>query len=230
MSLPRRPVPELCLALFAVVWVTLGIAPWDRGAWALENVPSVIGVGTAVATYRRFQFSDRAYVLATIFLVLHTAGSHYTYALMPLGAWLGEALGAERNHYDRFVHFAYPVLMLGAVRELFFRPPASAPLRRQIVLSAALVLAFGTGWELLEWITAVIVDPGAGTAFLATQGDEWDAQKDLAMAGLGAFFGGILEARRVSRAAHRCRKEEHTSPPARRPAELLQRSTDGGEP
>ncbi len=230
MSVPRRPVPELCLAVFAAVWVTLAIAPWNRGAWVLENLPSVIGVGAAVATYRRFRFSDRAYVLATIFLVLHTVGSHFTYALMPLGAWLGEALGAERNHYDRFVHLAYPLLMLGAIRELFFRPPASAPLRRQIVLSAALAMTFGTAWELLEWLTAVIVDPAAGTAFLATQGDPWDAQKDLAMASVGALFGGILEARRVSRAARRWRAREHESPPARRPAELLQRSTDGGGP
>jgi putative membrane protein len=189
-----RSTPHVCLVLFGAVWIALAIAPWDRGAWVLENAPTVVGVGATVLTFRRFRFSDRAYVQATLFLLLHTIGSHFTYSETPMGDWLSDAMGLGRNHYDRLVHFAFGALMLRATREVFFRPPAAMPRQRELWISVALISAWGCGYELLEWLTASVVDPLAGTAFLGTQGDPWDAQKDLLAAACGSFVGAALEA------------------------------------
>lgn len=139
--------PALCLGLFALVWVSLAIAPWDRPTWALENLPTVVIVGVCIATYRRFQFSDRAYAQGLVFLVLHTIGSHYTYTRMPLGVWLEGLLGWSRNPYDRLVHFAFGLLLLRAAEEAFVRD--STP-RRRWFLAFTVIAFFSMAYELVE--------------------------------------------------------------------------------
>jgi len=188
-------VPELCLTAFAVSWIALAIQPWDRAAWWLENVLTAVVVPVSIVTFRRFRFSDRAYVQATAFMLLHTVGSHYTYSRMPVGDWIRDVLDHSRNHYDRVVHFAFGLLMLAVTRELFFRPPAQLPLRRQLALSVGFIVAMGAAYEVLEWWTAIVVDPTAGIAFLGTQGDEWDAQKDMLCVAIGALLAAAIEAR-----------------------------------
>lgn len=192
----RSRVPQRCLLTYAAVWIVLAIQPWDRGAWALENLLPLVIVPLLAGTFRRFRFSDRAYVQVTAFMVMHCIGSHYTYARTPIGAWLQAAFDAERNDYDRLVHFAFGLLWLVVVRELVFRPPAQVPLPRQLVLGVAVITAGGAVYELLEWWTAIVVDPEAGTAFLGTQGDAWDAQKDMWCALVGAVLGALVEAQR----------------------------------
>jgi chemotaxis protein MotB len=187
-------VPQVCLGVFVVAFVLLGIAPNDRPTWALESSLSVLAVLVAVATFRRFRFRDRTYVAATIFLLLHTLGSHYTYSATPVGALVSALFGATRNHYDRFVHFMFGVLAAGGLRELAFAPPAIVPRTRQYLLVVSLIGMLGGLYEIVEWLTAVFVDPAAGTAFLGTQGDDWDAQKDLALACAGGAVGSALDA------------------------------------
>jgi len=182
-----------------MLWLLLAIAPWERGAWLLENILTVVSVPLAIVTFRRFRFSDRSYVQGTAFLVLHTIGSHYTYARTPLGDLARAALGLSRNHYDRAVHFAFGLLMLSACRELFFRPPARMPFGRQLGLSVALVAAFGGAYETMEWLTAIVADPKAGIAFLGIQGDVWDAQKDFVSAVAGAVLACLLELRLMTK-------------------------------
>ncbi|HZR84260.1 MAG TPA: DUF2238 domain-containing protein [Candidatus Binatia bacterium] len=189
---PRDRVPVACLVVFAVVWGGLAIAPRYRADWLLENLPVFLAVPTAVLTYRRFRFSDRAYVQMTAFLLLHAIGAHYTYSEVPFGDWLRDAAGWSRNHYDRLVHFLFGALFLRPVRELAFR--GREPGRgRAIVLSIAGVAALSVVYELVEWITAAVVDPAAGTAFLGTQGDPWDAQKDMSLACAGALLAALGE-------------------------------------
>jgi putative membrane protein len=188
-------VPALCLAAFLLVWAALAIAPLDRPAWALENLLTAVGVPIAVASFRRFRFSDRAYLQTTLFLTLHTIGSHYTYSRTPLGNWARDLFDLQRNHYDRFVHFAFGVLMFLPCRELFFRVPAVMPRARQLGLAFALIAAISAGYEIVEWLTEIVADPDAGTAFLGTQGDDWDAQKDSLCACAGAVLGVVIDRR-----------------------------------
>ena len=188
-------VPELCLVLFAAVWFSLAIAPLDRPAWLLENLLPVITVPTLVATARRFRFSDRAYVQITAFLLLHAIGSHYTYSQVPFGFWAADTFDLSRNHYDRLVHFAFGFLLLPPLGELTLGAvPRLGPVARAW-LCVANVAACSVIYETLEWWVAVLVDPEAGTAFLGTQGDIWDAQKDSALACLGGVLALLIEPR-----------------------------------
>ena len=109
------------LAVYGVFWAALAVAPLHRLDWLLENILPVIVVTLLIATYRRFQFSDRSYVLITAFLMLHAVGAHYTYEQVPAGDWLKQALGLQRNHFDRVAHFAFGLLLTCSVRELFVR-------------------------------------------------------------------------------------------------------------
>src|SRR5262249_40918982 len=157
----------------------------DRHDWLLESGLTFVAVPLVVLTYRRHPFSDRAYVQMTIFLVLHTIGSHYTYSEVPVGDWVKQAFDLSRNHYDRVVHASFGLLMYLPILEIVSRATRSGPRLPAILLALSCVVAVSTVYELLEWATAVVVDPAAGIAFVGTQGDVWDAQKDTGLATLG---------------------------------------------
>ncbi len=195
VSLREARVPLLCLGALVAFGSAMGIAPRDRVTWALESSILVVAVVLAIVTYRWFRFSDRAYVQATVLFALHVIGAHYTYSATPIGELVSHALGAERNHYDRFVHFAFGLLMVTANREAVVGVVrgASPRLAASLVLAVGLVTAWGALYEILEWLTAAVVDPSAGTAFLGTQGDVWDAQKDMACVTLGGVVGAVLD-------------------------------------
>lgn len=186
-------LPQVLLAGYLVIWLWLAIAPVDRRDWMLENILAVTFVTILVVTYRRFRFSDLSYVLLTAFLLLHAIGAHYTYSEVPLGFWLRDGLGLVRNHFDRFVHFAYGVLLVVPIREWLTR---SAGVRGAwaTALPVAVVLAQSGFFEVVEAVIAELVSPELGSAYLGTQGDEWDAQKDMGAAMAGAFVATILTA------------------------------------
>jgi putative membrane protein len=196
---PPATVPALCLALFLAVWAVCAISPLSRTDWLLENLLTFLGVPIAIATFHRFRFSNRAYVQATVFLVLHAIGGHYTYAKVPLGDWLATAFGLARNHYDRIVHFSFGLLMLRPLRELGFRDDRSLGPYAKLYFSVAGIGLWSMTYEIVEWLVAEIVDPAAGSAYLGTQGDEWDAQKDMAVALVGALIAALFQFRRDGR-------------------------------
>jgi len=189
----RAVVRPVCLLAFLVIWVALAVAPLDRADWLLENLPTFVLVPAFVAVDRRVRFSSRAWVQVTLFLVLHTVGSHYTYSVVPVGDWARDALGLERNHYDRLVHFAFGLLMLRPMCELGFRPGRRPGRLGVLYFCVASVATWSLVYEVVEWLVAAVVDPAAGTAFLGTQGDPWDAQKDMALALVGALLAAAYE-------------------------------------
>jgi putative membrane protein len=201
-------VPAVCLAAFVAVWVAAAVAPRYRADWVLENIPTAIAVPLMLVTFRRFRFSGRAYVQITAFLVLHTVGSHYTYSEVPLGAWMRDLFGLARNHYDRVVHLAFGLLMVRPAYELAFRGDVSIGQPTRRYLSFVAVVAWSAFYECLEWLVAITADPAAGIAYLGTQGDVWDSQKDMALASAAALLAAVADptlarpewaARRVSR-------------------------------
>lgn len=173
----------------------LGIAPKDRATWALENALVVLLGIVAFALRRKFVPSRRASLLLFIFLCLHEVGSHYTYSKVPYDSWfealtgtsLNDLLGFKRNHYDRFLHFCGGLLLTRLLREFIQRFSPLGDLGARVgalgaVMSASLI------YELIEWGAAATFGDGTGTAYLGTQGDPWDAQKDMALATLGSVI------------------------------------------
>lgn len=176
---------HILLALYAVVWISTAIHPRDWQTWALENLLVAVFAGTLAATYRRFTFSDLSYLLIAIFLCLHAIGAHTGYAHTPVGDWLKAALGLERNPYDRVIHAAFGLLLAYPMRELLIRTgKVSGGVANWLAL--AVVMAASSCFEVAEAAVAEIVSPGTGPAWLGAQGDEWDAQLDMAASFVGA--------------------------------------------
>lgn len=187
------PTPSAALGLMALLgfWLWAAIAPLSRQDWLLENLLVMATAALLLGTRHHFIFSARSYWLLGVFLALHIYGSHYTYSQTPLGYWLGAQLGFERNHYDRLVHFAFGLLLIYPLRELLQRAAGLCG-KWLTLLSLATVMALSGLYEQVEMLAALVVAPDLGTAFLGTQGDEWDAQKDAGLAILGALLASLL--------------------------------------
>ena len=175
------------ITVFVAVWTWAAISPKYVADWFLENLLIFIFVPLIIAAGRYFQFSLISYTLITIFMCLHVYASHYTYAEAPVGYILQEMFGAQRNMYDRVIHFMFGLLLAYPVREIFLRL-AKVKGFWGFYLPFDVCLSLSALYEIVEWGVASIVDPAAGTAFLGTQGDEWDAQRDMAAAGSGALI------------------------------------------
>jgi len=195
---PAERYPAVLLLAFSAIWAALAIAPSYRQDWLLENVLVFVAVPLLVATSRTLRFSNRAYTCIFVFFVLHEIGAHYTYSEVPWREWLhmegagtGPGPAAGRNHYDRLVHFCYGLLMFPAVWELFAARASPQRIWRY-VMPVTFLMAHSVVYELIEWGAAEIFGGDLGVAYLGTQGDEWDAQKDIGMATVGILAGLLL--------------------------------------
>jgi putative membrane protein len=197
----RLQYPFILLVAFVLYWSALAIAPNDRSDWALENVLVFLFVPLLVASRRHFQLSRASYTTIFVFLMLHVLGAHYTYAEVPYDAWfksltghtLGSILGWQRNHFDRFVHFCYGLLLAYPIREIYLRV-GDAKGFWGYSLPVNLTMSTSMIFELFEWLAAELFGGDLGVAYLGTQGDVWDAHKDMALASLGALVAMSITA------------------------------------
>lgn len=179
-------------AIAAVVWVVAAMAPVSRSAWALENILLFVGVAWLILTYAAWPLSNTSYTLVFVFLVLHVVGSHYTYSLVPFGDWLRPIFGQERNAYDRLLHLLFGFLLFLPWRETCER--AMGLRRSQAALVAVLIISsISAAYEIIEWVTAELVDPTDAMDYIGAQGDFFDAQKDMALAFMGAAAAVLLQ-------------------------------------
>lgn len=174
------------LGIFIICWVVTFINTTDRANWFTENALTVIFLVGLIYSYRRFVFSDLSYALVFIYLLLHIYGAEYTYAENPLGYWLKDALHLERNHYDRIVHCSFGLLLGYPLRD-YFKNWFQWPVWVCYILPIEITMSFSGIYEIIEWLVADVFFPSEGTAYLGTQGDVWDAQKDMALAFSGAI-------------------------------------------
>lgn len=178
---------QFFILIFLGVWGSTLLGTTDLNNWILENMLVFIFVGFLVYTYKKYQFSDLAYLLICIYLCLHVYGSKYTYAENPFGYWLKDVFSMERNHYDRIVHFSFGFLLAYPMREKFLKW-LKFPVWVAWVLPIEITLSISGFYELIEWAVADVFFPAQGDAYLGTQGDIWDAQKDIFLATLGAVM------------------------------------------
>ncbi len=191
-------IPLLVLAVYLMVFIATAINPYDRATWWAENIPIWIVVFGFVVTFSRFQFSNFAYILTGFFLCYHTIGGYFTFELVPFD-WGNAQLSTlnfdfllpdGRNNFDRLGHFlvgvfAYPFVEI-SLRKAWVNKPIVA------VFFAVFALGFWAGtYEIIEMYYAVIEGGESGVAFLGSQGDIWDAQKDMLMDILGALLFAV---------------------------------------
>ncbi|MCK5724523.1 MAG: DUF2238 domain-containing protein [Gammaproteobacteria bacterium] len=183
-------LPLALLAFYFVVFTLCAIEPYDRNVWWAENVPVLVIVGAIVWLSRMHHFSNTSYFLMSVFIILHTIGGYYTFERVPFD-WVSDLFGFERNHYDRVAHFsvgfyAYAIAEVLMARRL---------VRTRWIVSLFPVFAIATVagmYEIVEWQYAMTADPNAGIAVLGSQGDIWDAQKDILADILGAILVMVL--------------------------------------
>ena len=181
------------LTVFTSIWVNTLIGTNDLNNWFLENTLTVLFMLFLIFSFRKYQFSDLSYLLICVYLCLHVYGAKYTYAENPFGYWLKDYFHFERNHYDRIVHFCFGFLLAYPMRELFLKW-LKYPKTVAWILPIEITLSVSGLYELIEWAVADVFFKAQGDAYLGTQGDIWDAQKDIFM----AFMGAILSTTIVS--------------------------------
>jgi len=183
----------LLLFGFGMVWTILAFNVFDRRDWILENALNVPFVILVLFVARWFRFSKTSYVVMFLYMFMNVIGSHYTYSLVPFGIWLSNFFHLERNHYDRIIHFCYGLLLAYPVRETFMRV---GNYKGFWALFAPIMFVLGTSaiYELMEWGIVEIFMADLSVAYLGTQGDIWDAQKDMFLAGIGSVIAMFVTA------------------------------------
>jgi putative membrane protein len=200
--------PRVLLGVGAAALLVSGIAPHDRLTWLLEVAPILIAVPVLVATARRFPLTPFAYRLIFVHALILMLGGHYTYAEVPLGDWVADALGLARNPYDRLGHLAQGFVPAIVVREILIRRSPLRPGRWLTFLVVCVCLAISAAYELVEWWSALIGGENAD-AFLGTQGDQWDTQWDMFTALVGAIAALALLGRYHDRQIARLEEPNH---------------------
>lgn len=190
-ELARLPL-ILTGVLFLVFIPTFLFTPEGRLNWSLEVGPGIAGMVALAIAFKRFPMSRMVYVCVFVHVLILVYGGYYSYAKAPLGFWAQETFGFTRNHYDRIGHLALGFFPAFIIKEILLRV---TPLRLGgwlTFLVLSVVLAIGAFWELVEWWTALVLDPAGGDKFLGSQGDIWDAQWDMFLALVGASISLTL--------------------------------------
>jgi len=196
LSIARVPFREhvllkAYLGLFLLIWVWTFIGTTDRANWFTENALTILFIGGLALTHRRFKFSDLSYTLMFVYILLHIYGAMYTYAENPFGYWLKDTYALERNPYDRIVHCSFGLLLAYPMRD-WFKNHFQWPAWVCWVLPVEITLSFSGAYELIEWAVADVFFPAQGAAYLGSQGDIWDAQKDMLLALSGAVIAMLV--------------------------------------
>jgi putative membrane protein len=190
----ERPLILAFAAIFASFWAVSFNGTTDLVNWWIENLLVIIFTTTLVLTYRRFSFSDLSYAFMLVFLMLHVYGARYAYADNVFGFWIQRHFHTLRNPYDRIVHTSFGLLMSYPMRELLKR-------RMKVsegwswMMPVELVLSLSALFELIEWSIADVFFPAHGQNYVGTQGDIWDAQKDIFVATCGAMVAMFIGSR-----------------------------------
>lgn len=187
----RNPVLAGCVLVFTLFWLYSGFATTNFFNWLLENLLTLPGLIAFGFFYSRYSLSDKSIVFVFLFLLLHLYGSQHTYQNNPVGHWLQEAFSLSRNHYDRLVHFSFGLLMALPMYEIC-RYHLKKARWLPYLIPLELTLSMSVLFELIEWIFSTLFVQEKASVYLGMQGDIWDAQKDVALAFLGATIAVFL--------------------------------------
>lgn len=184
--------PLVLLGLYIVELIICSINPHDRAVWFAEIIPILSIVVTLIVLYvKKIRFSNLAYGMMAFLIFWHTVGAYFTFEKVPfetVSALLG---GDGRNMYDRIGHFSVGFYAF-AIAEWLSKTVLQKHRYLSVFMAIACIGLIGSLYEVLEWQFAVIYGGDAGAAFLGSQGDIWDAQKDMALDIVGGLASGAL--------------------------------------
>lgn len=186
----RDKFPQVLFAGYVLLFVACAVEPFSRAVWWAENIPIVMIAATLALTVRSFRFSNAAYAMASVLLYMHTIGGHYTFERVPFG-FVTDLFGFQRNHYDRIAHFSVGFYAYG-IAELCARKRWVSSALVLWLFPVFAIFTVAAIYEIIEWQYAATSDPTAGLAFLGSQGDIWDAQKDMLADGLGGILATTM--------------------------------------
>lgn len=198
MKLSDSKLLLLFIFIFCAIWINSFVATNDYENWWIENILTFLSIVFLIFTYKYYRFSIGSYFFIILFLSLHVYGSKYTYADNVLGHWLKEILKLSRNPYDRIVHFSFGLLLYFPLNE-FFNKWVKYPQTISNYFPVVLILALSGGFEIIEWLVADIFFKEHGEAYLGTQGDVWDAQKDMVLAFVGSLIAAFVTIKKLIR-------------------------------
>jgi putative membrane protein len=198
----RAALPRAQIILLVMLAILLGVAqinqPYPQVA-PLQHIPTLALLIAAPFLLRRWPLSTLSVAFITIFFMMHTIGGRYTYTDVPydavaqalIGHTIGEVFGFTRNHYDRLVHLAYGLLAVRPVTEALVRHVRITP-GAALYIGVESVFAMSLCYEVFEWLLTLVMQGPLADAYNGQQGDMWDAQKDMALAVLGALIAAAI--------------------------------------
>ena len=205
--MPVPLVPVACLIVTVAVFIWSGINPYDRFTWWLEVAPVLIALPVLLFTWKRFPLTNLLYILIAVHAVILMVGGHYTYARVPFFDLLRDYLGSVRNSYDGLGHLAQGFIPAMVARELLVRTSPLRPGKWLFTLIIFSCLGISAVYEIIEWAAAVWTG-GNAEDFLGTQGDPWDTQKDMVLAGVGAILALVTLGKVHNRSLEKLKKHE----------------------
>jgi putative membrane protein len=205
----------MCAAM-ALIFAANAYRPERVFDFFLENAAVTILLTGLILSYRKLSLSDLSYLLIVVYLAIHEWGAHYKYSDVPLGEWMKPWLHTSRNMYDRVAHFSFGLMLSYPMQEVFMRS-VGVTSRWRYLLPVEATLSFSAIYEMMEAGAASVLSPQRGEEFVGMQGDMWDSQEDMFMAGVGSLVAmvviGIIRHRRAARAAERAAAVEYASTP-----------------
>ena len=181
---------KILYSIYILIWIILSINPKYPEDWLLENVLIFIFFPFVIWMDKKYHYTFLSLLLLLIFTSLHSLGAHYTYAQMEYFNVITEFFDFERNHFDRSVHFLFGLLIFRILFEIIVLKTTSG--KSALIFTFTLIVTISTTYEIFEWIVVVVLYPDLGIAFLGTQGDIWDAHKDVLVATIGALINMIF--------------------------------------
>jgi putative membrane protein len=180
------------VVIFVIFWIALAVNPVDPGIWALENILVVTVFPVVLWLDRHYDFNNLTYLSLTAFVILHLFGAHMTYNNMTYFIWYSDWFGWRRNYYDQVIHFLFGLMVFVPFFEVFYHQGISR--RLSYLLAFLFITSIGAGYEILEWLSMEVFCPQPQQTCLEqlTQGDIWDAQKDMLFAVIGSVLALIL--------------------------------------
>lgn len=188
-SIKQQPMLLALTSLYSVIFLFSAFEPVSRAVWFAEIIPALLILAGIFYMATRFQFSKTALVFMFIWLCLHTIGAKYTFADVPFD-WFNNLIGSERNNFDRVAHFSIGFYAYPIAEYLIKTKKCSTPLAMAFGLFTLMSVA--AGYEIIEWWYAAIAGGDDGIAFLGSQGDIWDAQKDMLCDTTGSLFALLI--------------------------------------